>query len=81
MSFANRLALPVEDIIEQLNKGYAHAALESDLQQKTSCRVAGSPTLNFNEGRQSLYGNVGYRIMEANVEELLQDSSQHASWC
>jgi len=51
LSFANRLALPVEDIIEQLNKGYAHAALESDLQQKTSCRITGSSTLNFNEGR------------------------------
>lgn len=29
-----------------------------------------SPTLIFNEGRQRLNGNVGYRVIEANIREL-----------
>ena len=41
-----------------------------------------SPTFILNEGRQKLYGNVGYRVIEANLQELLKspDASQ-ASWC
>jgi hypothetical protein len=33
------------------------------------------------EGRQKLYGNVGYRILEANIQEVLADPSERASWC
>jgi hypothetical protein len=28
-----------------------------------------------------LYGNVGYRIIEANIQELLADGGDRASWC
>jgi hypothetical protein len=36
----------------------------------------------FNEGRQVLTGNVGYRVIEANVRELLrQPSDDQSSWC
>ena len=35
----------------------------------------------INEGRQKLYGNVGYRVIEANIEELLTDNTDRASWC
>jgi hypothetical protein len=35
----------------------------------------------MNGGRQILYGNVGYRILNANVEELLKHPEQEASWC
>ena len=36
----------------------------------------------MNEGRQRLFGNVGYRVLEANVNELLRnDAAGVASWC
>jgi len=35
----------------------------------------------LNEGRQKLYGNVGYRIIEANVQEILHQPGNQASWC
>jgi hypothetical protein len=36
----------------------------------------------MNEGRQKLFGNVGYRIVEANIQELLREPNPDlASWC
>ena len=32
-------------------------------------------------GRQTLFGNVGYRVISANIEELLHQPSGEASWC
>jgi predicted DsbA family dithiol-disulfide isomerase len=61
--------------------GSAFAALDEDRQLVESYRVKGSPTLVLNEGRQILYGNVGYKVMEANVHELLNNSQTQASWC
>ena len=43
--------------------------------------IQASPTLLLNEGRQRLGGNVGYRIIEANVRELLEGAPGQASWC
>jgi predicted DsbA family dithiol-disulfide isomerase len=60
----------------------AHAALASDYKDAESLGVSGSPTMLFNEGRQKLYGNVGYRIIEANIHELLREPNlDSASWC
>lgn len=64
-----------------LKNGEAIAALLSDAALKTAGRVVGSPTWILNEGRQTLYGNVGYRVLHANVEELLRRPSHEASWC
>ena len=45
-------------------------------------RIEGSPTFELNEGRQKLFGNVGFRVIEANVREVLRDPNQdQASWC
>ncbi len=33
------------------------------------------------QGRQKLYGNLGYRIIEANVQEILSRPEHQASWC
>ena len=45
-------------------------------------RVQGSPTFVLNDGRQKLYGNVGFRIIEANIQELLREPKpDQASWC
>ncbi len=79
---ARSMDLPLPDIHRQIDKGAAHAALHLDAEARDRYLVPGSPTLVFNEGRQRLYGNVGYRIIDANVRELLRDTqSGEASWC
>lgn len=64
-----------------LDDGRAHAALSEDLELVREQVVRASPTLIFNEGRQRLTGNVGYRIIEANVRELLESPEGQSSWC
>ena len=60
----------------------AFAALASDYQDANSMGVQGSPTFVLNDGRQKLYGDVGYKIIEANIQELIRDPHpDHASWC
>lgn len=79
---AEDLNLPIDAIRAKLDCGEAHAALHADLEAQQRYQVTGSPTLVLNEGRQRLYGNVGYRILEANVRELLHNpQSGEASWC
>lgn len=64
-----------------LDDGSAMAALCADYRQATEAGVKGSPTWILNSGRQVLYGNVGYRILHANIEELLRHPGEEASWC
>lgn len=75
------LGLPVDAIESRLESGEAHAQLASDLELVREHDVRASPTLIFNEGRQRLTGNVGYRIIEANVRELLERPVGQQSWC
>jgi predicted DsbA family dithiol-disulfide isomerase len=82
LELAEELALPIGEITRRMENGEAYAALHEDHEAQTEYRVPGSPTLIMNEGRQRLYGNLGYRILRANVEELLRDPrSGEASWC
>jgi predicted DsbA family dithiol-disulfide isomerase len=79
---ADRLPIPIDRVHELIDTGAAHAALHQDAEARDSYLVPGSPTLVFNEGRQHLYGNIGYRIIEANIRELLHDRQYgEASWC
>jgi predicted DsbA family dithiol-disulfide isomerase len=65
-----------------LQDGRAHAALATDYKSAETLGINGSPTLVLNQGRQKLYGNVGYHIIEANILELLRDPNpDEASWC
>jgi predicted DsbA family dithiol-disulfide isomerase len=82
IKLSDNMGLPTADILARIERGEAHAALHLDTVARDEYRVSGSPTYIFNEGRQKLYGNVGYRIIRANIEELLRhpDSGQ-ASWC
>ncbi|MEH6567443.1 MAG: DsbA family protein [Halioglobus sp.] len=64
-----------------LENGEAMAALMSDYKLALDNNVKGSPTWIMNNGRQVLYGNVGYRILHANIEEILNHPEQEASWC
>lgn len=73
--------IPPAAIEEQLFSGKAMAALCRDIELKDLHKLEGSPTYLLNEGRQKLYGNVGYRIIEANVLELLERPEGQASWC
>ena len=81
-NIAQTLALPLAAIHEFIDSGQAHAALHMDDEARHQYKVPGSPTLVLNEGRQLLYGNVGYRIIDANVRELLHNPDHgEASWC
>lgn len=78
---AEDLELPITSISDRLADGTALAALAEDHEAAKHAGVTGSPTFRLNEGRQVLYGNVGYRILAANIEELLTDNRNQASWC
>ncbi|MGE3772442.1 MAG: DsbA family protein [Gammaproteobacteria bacterium] len=73
--------IPAPRVEALLDNGAAWAALSSDLDLAREQNVRASPTLIFNEGRQRLTGNVGYRVIEANVRELLQAPAGGQSWC
>ncbi|MGV6851355.1 MAG: DsbA family oxidoreductase, partial [bacterium] len=82
----NKLAeqnkLPVKKINQVIKRGEAYASLHIDDQLRQQYKVPGSPTLVLNEGRQMLYGNVGYRIIESNIVELLRSpETGEPSWC
>ena len=65
-----------------IRDGQAFAALSADYKQASEMGVQGSPSFVLNQGRQKLYGNVGFRIIEANINELLRaPTADQASWC
>lgn len=65
-----------------LEDGRAHALLAADHAAAEKARIEGSPTFLLNEGRQKLYGNVGFRVISANIRELLRAPQDgEASWC
>lgn len=67
---------------DYLDDGRAYASLSHDYAEAESLGVNGSPTMILNQGRQKLFGNVGYRIIEANILELLREPNpDQASWC
>ena len=69
-------------IEEKLCSSEAMTALLRDYQICSDQGIKGSPTFVMNEGRQRLFGNVGYRLIEANVLELLRNPpTDQASWC
>ncbi len=61
--------------------GTAMAALMQDYQQARALTLKGSPSYIIDNGRQVLYGNVGYRVLLANIEEHLRKPEEEASWC
>jgi predicted DsbA family dithiol-disulfide isomerase len=81
MGLAEDMNLPVSKLEAAINDGSAMAALAADMELKEEKKLEGSPSFILNEGRQKLFGNVGYRIIEANVAELLENQGNQASWC
>jgi predicted DsbA family dithiol-disulfide isomerase len=72
---------PTEAIQESLNNGSAAAALAGDYQRAAELGIKGSPSWIMNNGRQTLYGNVGFRVLNANIRENLEQNDLEASWC
>lgn len=68
-------------LLKRIYDGSAFAALCRDMQAGRDGDVRISPTYMFNEDRQRLTGNVGYRIIEANVKELFEQPQKQQSWC
>jgi len=65
-----------------IDDGSAFARLSTDYQSAEKAKVEGSPTFVLNDGRQKLFGNIGFRVIEANIKEVLRDPNQdQASWC
>ena len=74
--------LPAGRVWEFIDNGIAHADLEGDRRAQNTLLVQGSPSYILNEGRQKLYGNVGYGVIDANIRELLRTpGAGAASWC
>ncbi|MGD1938854.1 MAG: DsbA family protein [Cyanophyceae cyanobacterium] len=78
---AEALGFSTAELEKQINSGAAYAALSRDFNLVRDYDVNVSPTMIFNEGRQRLNGNVGYRIIEANIRELIYSPPMEASWC
>jgi predicted DsbA family dithiol-disulfide isomerase len=79
---AEGLGADVNAIEECIHGGAAFARLAGDYQDADKMRIEGSPSFVLNEGRQKLYGNVGFHLMEANIQELLlAPRTDEASWC
>jgi predicted DsbA family dithiol-disulfide isomerase len=76
------VGISVNDVRELIDSGVAYADLEADHRDQQILMVQGSPTFILNDGRQKLYGNVGYGVIEANIKELLRSPvAGTASWC
>jgi len=80
-SLVERAGLSVAPLESSIASGAAHAVLCGDLELARNGQVRTSPTMIFNDGRQTLTGNVGYRVIEANVRELLHSPAGQLSWC
>lgn len=75
------LAWPHQLIKQEIHSGAAYAKHASSLTLAHQQQVHVSPTLLFNNNRQRLAGNVGYRVIQANVKELLSNAELAPSWC
>lgn len=79
---AREAGIDAVEVVAYLESGAAHARLAADHAAADKARIEGSPTFVLNEGRQKLYGNVGFRVIEANIRELLREPHpDQASWC
>jgi predicted DsbA family dithiol-disulfide isomerase len=81
LAIADHQGIEIAGLKNKLETGQAFALVSHDFKSADALGVSSSPTMIFNEGRQTLSGNVGYRILEANIRELLQHPAGQQSWC
>lgn len=73
------IGIAFDDVTARIETGEAIASLAADYELAHALAVQGSPTYILNEGRQKLFGNIGFGILSANVSELLTDEDENAS--
>lgn len=73
--------LDLKPVKASIDSGTAMAKLMADYRGAQQQQIKGSPSYVIDGGRQTLYGNVGYRVLHANIEELLKRPKDEASWC
>lgn len=73
--------LPVNAVMDIWESGQALARLHEDFQLALQYQITISPAWVFNEGRQRLIGNVGYRVIEGNLKELMNSKPLPQAWC
>ena len=79
---AEQVGIPRGPVEAEIESGSAFAALAADYQEQDRLKIEGSPTFVLNQGRQKLYGNLGYRVIDANIRELLRTPGVgEMSWC
>lgn len=79
---AEAVGADIAAIERSIHAGIAFALLAGDYQDADKMRIEGSPSFVLNEGRQKLYGNIGFHLIEANIQELLRaPGADEASWC
>ncbi|NOZ41826.1 MAG: disulfide bond formation protein DsbA [Alphaproteobacteria bacterium] len=81
LSLAEQDGLSPDKLSAHLDNGTAMAALLRDYQTAREKGLKGSPSWVMNNGRQTLSGNVGYRILDANIREITEHPAYEASWC
>ena len=82
-AFVAPLGIDLDAVEHRILSGSAFASLAADYHDAEKSRVEGSPTFILNNGRQKLYGNVGFRILDASsIRELMRHpNADEASWC
>jgi predicted DsbA family dithiol-disulfide isomerase len=81
-SIARAFGVDIDAIEGHIHDGTTFALLSSDYHDADKMRIEGSPSFVLNAGRQKLYGNVGFHLIEANIRELLRTpQDDEASWC
>lgn len=78
---AEQQGFKTDSVKQEINNGTAIASLMADYQKGKLQGIKGSPSYVIDEGRQILYGNIGYRVLFANINELLKNPGHEASWC
>ncbi|MAF82817.1 MAG: DsbA family protein [Gammaproteobacteria bacterium] len=81
VALAEGQGIKAADLDSKLDSGQAHALTAQDYKNATELDIRSSPTMVLNEGRQTLSGNVGYRVLEANIRELIRHPVGQHSWC
>lgn len=79
---AEACGVDIGAIEDSMHTGSAFARLAGDYRDADKMRIEGSPSFVLDEGRQKLYGNIGFHLLEANIQELLRaPRADEASWC
>lgn len=70
---SEKIGVDFDAVQRKIETGEAIAKLAADYELGQALHVQGSPTYILSEGRQILFGNISYGILEANVSELLSE--------